>query len=56
MIKKCNCGVQSDHDVKEINQNIGSIEKHQELAEFFKVFGDSTRIKILSVLRQDVCL
>lgn len=57
MIKKCNCGVQKDQNFKEIKQYLASLENSQELAEFFKVFGDPTRIKILFALRQnEICV
>lgn len=36
--------------VKEVNEKMPSEEELYDLADFFKVFGDSTRIKILTVL------
>jgi len=35
---------------KKIDQQLPPDEELQELAEFFKVFGDATRLKILNVL------
>ena len=35
---------------KRIDQQLPPDEELQELAEFFKVFGDATRLKILNVL------
>lgn len=36
--------------VKKVNEKMPSEEELYDLADFFKVFGDSTRIKILTVL------
>lgn len=36
--------------VKAVNEKMPSDEKLYDLADFFKIFGDSTRIKILTVL------
>lgn len=46
------CGYIHVHEeiVKQVNQDIPDEEKLYDLADFFKVFGDSTRIKILYVL------
>lgn len=57
MIKKCNCGVQKDQNFNGIKQYLTNLENSQKLAEFFKVFGDPTRIKILFALRQnEICV
>ena len=43
--------------VKQVEANIPCEEDMYDLAELFKVFGDTTRIKILSVLRvQEMCV
>ena len=43
--------------VKDVREHMPDVEKLQELADFFKVFGDSTRIKILYVLSQsEMCV
>ena len=43
--------------VKEVEANIPCEEDMYDLAELYKVFGDTTRIKILSVLRlQEMCV
>ena len=39
--------------VKDVREHMPDVEKLQELADFFKVFGDSTRIKILYVLYEN---
>ena len=36
--------------VKEINEKMPPEEELQDLADFFKVFGDATRLKILNLL------
>lgn len=62
----CNCNSNSDKEVekcdfinvhedvvKKVLSNMPSDENLYDLAEFFKVFADSTRIKILYVLSQE---
>lgn len=46
------CGYIHVHDeiVKQVNEQIPDEEQLYDLADFFKVFADSTRIKILYVL------
>jgi ArsR family transcriptional regulator len=47
---------QSNIDVKKINKikaNMIDEDKIFDIAEFFKVFGDSTRMKIISALLKD---
>lgn len=39
-----------DKTLKQIDENMPPEEELQDLAEFFKVFGDGTRLKILYVL------
>lgn len=42
---------------KEITDNMPPEEEMQDLAEFFKVFGDPTRLKILYVLKcSEMCV
>lgn len=36
--------------IRQIDEKMPPEEELQDLAEFFKVFGDATRLKILSVL------
>ena len=66
----CNCNSNSDKEVekcdfinvhedvvKKVLSNMPSDENLYDLAEFFKVFADSTRIKILYVLlKQEMCV
>ena len=43
--------------VRQVEENIPCEEDMYDLAELYKVFGDTTRIKILSVLRlQEMCV
>ena len=43
--------------VKKVHENMPGPEELQDLADFFKVFGDSTRIKILCMLWQsEMCV
>ena len=54
-----NCGVSVIHEdkVREISESIPSDETLYDLAEFFKVFGDSTRIKIICALfKSEMCV
>ena len=46
----CDCDVIHDDVVAAVRQEMPSDGKITELAEFFKVFGDSTRIRILWAL------
>lgn len=47
-----------DEDVvQKVEENMPPDEEMQDLAEFFKVFGDATRLKILFVLRHsEMCV
>lgn len=46
-----------EHIVKDVQEHMPSDEKLIDLADFFKVFGDTTRIKILYVLFQsEMCV
>ena len=44
---------QRGQDLTQIIQKLPKEELLYDLAEFFKIFGDSSRIRILSVLRED---
>ena len=56
-IEKCSCNVIHGDIVKSVKENIPPEETLFELAELFKVFGDSTRIKILYALFQsEMCV
>ena len=54
---KCDCNVIHEKVVKQVKSKMPEEEKLYDLAEFFKVFGDSTRIKILWALNQsEMCV
>ena len=57
--EECNCEYIHIHQdiVDKVNENMPAEEVLFDLAEFFKVFADSTRIKILYVLLQsEMCV
>lgn len=49
-IERCSCDVIHEDIVREVRKKMPEEETLYDLAEFFKVFGDSTRIKILWAL------
>ena len=49
-IEVCSCSTIHEDVVEKVRQSIPQEETLYDLAELFKVFGDSTRIKILCVL------
>lgn len=56
-IQGCSCNVIHGDVVEEVRNNIPQDEVLFELSELFKVFGDSTRIKILYALFQsEMCV
>lgn len=53
----CDCDVIHAEVVERVRQYLPEEEKLYDLADFFKVFGDSTRIKILWALdREEMCV
>ena len=53
------CDVFNSHDdvVNRVKQRIPSEEEFAELSEFFKIFGNPTRLKIISLLSiEDLCV
>lgn len=53
----CEVTVIHEDVVEEVRQNMPDEEELFNLAEFFKVFGDTTRIRILSALSQaEMCV
>ncbi len=53
----CDCDVIHSEAVEEVRQIMPEEELLYDLADFFKVFGDSTRIKILWALdRHEMCV
>ncbi|WP_428866900.1 ArsR/SmtB family transcription factor [Clostridium sediminicola] len=49
-IDRCDCNILHHEIVKEVEKGLLSEVKTKDLADFFKVFGDPTRIKILNAL------
>jgi DNA-binding transcriptional ArsR family regulator len=57
IIEKCSCNVIHEDVVTNVKRNMPEEEVLYDLAELFKVFGDSTRIKILYALFQsEMCV
>lgn len=56
-IESCNCTIIHEDVVNKVKASIPEEEILYDLAELFKVFGDSTRIKILCALFQsEMCV
>ena len=49
-LEKCSCNIIHGDVVVEVKDKLPKEETLYDLAEFFKVFGDSTRIKIICAL------
>lgn len=49
-VEKCDCTIIHEDIVKDVGENMPKEESLYDLAELFKVFGDTTRIKILYAL------
>lgn len=49
-IDKCDCTIIHEEVVNEVRKQMPDEENLLDLADFFKVFGDSTRVKILCAL------
>lgn len=49
-IDRCDCNVIHENIVNEVKKNMPLEENLYDLAELFKVFGDTTRVKILYAL------
>lgn len=53
----CTCNIIHEDKAKEIQRNMEKEEDIIDLADFFKVLGDSTRMKIISVLfENELCV
>lgn len=53
----CDCNVIHKDIVKKVEVQMTPVEKLYDLAELFKIFGDSTRIRILSALNySEMCV
>lgn len=56
-IEKCNCTIIHENIIDEAKNKIPEDEVLYDLSELFKVFGDSTRIKIICALFQhEMCV
>lgn len=56
-IERCNCDVIHEETVNKVRSKMPPEENLYDLAELFKVFGDSTRIKILWALAEsEMCV
>ncbi|KRQ87079.1 hypothetical protein ABG79_00877 [Caloramator mitchellensis] len=56
-IERCDCGVIHEEIVNKVREKMPQEETLYDLAELFKVFGDSTRIKILWALDEsEMCV
>lgn len=56
-IESCSCNVIHEEIVSEVKEKLPKDETLYDLAELFKVFGDSTRIKILCALfESEMCV
>ncbi len=49
----CSCNIIHRDIIDRVNKNMPEEKKLYKLADFFKVFGDSTRIKILYALSEE---
>lgn len=56
-VEKCDCEVIHEETVNQVREKMPEEETLYDLAEIFKVFGDSTRIKILWALDEaEMCV
>ncbi len=56
-IEVCNCNIIHEDVVNEVKESIPEEEKLYDLAELFKVYGDTTRIKIICALfKAEMCV
>lgn len=56
-VETCNCTIIHEELVNEVSKSIPDDETLYDLADLFKVFGDSTRIKVLCALFQaEMCV
>ncbi len=55
-IESCNCSYIHEDILSRVKEHLPKEEVLYELAEIFKVFGDSTRIKILCALLKEKCV
>jgi DNA-binding transcriptional ArsR family regulator len=56
-IDKCDCNVIHEETVDKVRSNMPDEENLLDLADLFKVFGDSTRVKIICALfESELCV
>lgn len=56
-IERCDCTVIHEETVAMVRKNLPNDEILYDMADFFKVFSDSTRIRILSCLKEsEMCV
>ena len=56
-IDKCDCTVIHEDVISEVRQHMPEEENLLDLADLFKVFGDSTRVKILwALFKAEMCV
>ena len=56
-VESCSCNIIHKDVVEEVNDKLPQEEILYDLAELFKVFGDSTRIKIIcSLFESEMCV
>lgn len=56
-MKECNCNIIEEEKVKQIKKHMPDDDFIINMAELFKVFGDSTRVKIISALLEgELCV
>lgn len=54
---RCDCNIIHEDVVNDVREHMPDDDNLIDLADFFKVFGDSTRVKILSaLLLADMCV
>ena len=53
----CNCNVIHEDIINKVKETMPSDQELYDLADFFKVFGDTTRIKIIyALLKEEMCV
>lgn len=56
-IERCDCNIIHRDVVADVRQHMADEESLMDLADFFKVFGDTTRISIICALvRSEMCV
>ena len=55
--KNCDCNIIHADVVRRVERALPNEQNLYELAEFFKIFGDSTRIKVICALsKEELCV